>query len=159
MIHANAFQLFAAVAAGAAACGYSAVQFVRARISRSWPTVDGEVAESRLVERRDHDGDAVEFEYVSYRYRVRDRPYRNDRVRFGPQVAPASFLPRFDPEPDDLPDEKSALDARYPRGKHVVVRYNPREPADSVLHAEVNVGAWALLVGGALIEIVVFWGR
>jgi hypothetical protein len=128
-----------------AACGYAAFQLGRAALASRWPVVEGEIGGTRLVRRVDSDGSSRDYDYVSYRYRVGDRPYRNDRVRFGPQVAPTSIVPEADPSPANA-WASADLERRYPTGRRVRVRYNPRRPEDSVLHAAPSASVWIILV-------------
>ena len=134
---------------GLAACGYSAFHLGRALLATRWPAVDGEIGGTRLVRRLDADGPSVDHDYVAYRYRVGDRPYRNDRVRFGPQIAPTSIVPEADPPPDNA-WAAADLERRYPTGQRVRVRYNPRRPQDSVLHVGPSASVWVILATGLL---------
>ena len=127
-----------------AACGYAIFQLGRAALASRWPVVDGEIGGTRLVHRVDADGDSSDYDYVAYRYSVGGRPYRNDRVRFGPQVAPTSIVPEADPPPSDA-WAAADLARRHPRGQPVLVRYNPRRPQDSVLHAAPSASVWVIL--------------
>ena len=127
-----------------AACAYAIVQVGRAVLASRWPVVDGEIGGTRLVHRMDADGHSADYDYVTYRYRVGDRPYRNDRVRFGPQIAPTSIGPAAHPPPDNA-WAAADLARRYPRGQAVRVRYNPRRPQDSVLHAAPSASVWVIL--------------
>jgi len=135
------------------ACGSGAVyalfQIGRALSAQRWPSVEGEIASTRLVRRRSGDDSSVDSEYISYRYEVDNRPYRNDRVRFGPVIAPRSILPGTDPEPK-APYSTAALARRYPQGMRVRVYYNPRNPADSVLYRTPSFEVWVILGAGLL---------
>ena len=138
------------VLVGAAlACGYACIQVARALLASRWPTVEGEIAGTRLVRRYDGDAQSADYDYVAYRYQVNGQPYRNDRVRFGPQVTPQSVVPALDPEPNS-PRDTAALAARYPRGKPVRVYYNPRRPEESVLYPMPNLTVWVILAAGVM---------
>ena len=129
---------------------YALSQIGRALNAQRWPFVEGEIASTRLVRRESGDHTtSIDSEYVSYRYEVDDRPYRNDRVRFGPVIAPRSILPGTDPEPN-APYASAALAQRYPQGKRVRVYYNPRNPADSVLYRTPSFEVWVILGAGLL---------
>ncbi len=116
---------------------------VQCVLARRWPSVQGEVAENRLVRRRGRAG-STDYAYVAYRYEVDGRPYRNDRMRFGPQVRPASIVPSFDPAPQT--DAATRLAEEFPQGRPVRIYYNPRNPAASVLYRTPNVAVWGILV-------------
>lgn len=132
-------------AAGAATL-YGLLVCLQALRAQQWPSVEGEIASTRLVYRSDADGGS-DYPYVAYRYRVAGKPYRGDRVRFGPQVLPSSVVPALDPAPGS-PSASQALAARYPRGQQIRVYYNPRNPADSVLHPSPNATVWCILIAG-----------
>ena len=131
------------VACGLGASAYALMAIVRADRAKKWPVVDGEVADTRVF-----DVDDTQFEQVSYRYAVGGQPYRNDRVRFGALLAPPSTLRNARTANDSAGN--AALARRYPRGSRVVVRYNPRQPADSTLYAEVAGEVWIYLLLGAV---------
>ena len=141
--------------AGGAGLGYVAWMVASALRAQSWPSVEGEIAATRLVRRETTDDDGFsrehDYQYVSYRYSVAGQPYRNDRVAFGPLVAPRSILPGDDPEPD-APEAAAQLAREYPRGQRVRVRYNPRDPAESVRDPSVAGMVWiiALIAGLAV---------
>jgi Protein of unknown function (DUF3592). len=116
------------VAGAAGGCAYSFYYIALAARAARWPAGDGEIAQTRLV-RRTVDDESTDFEYVAYRYSVDGQPYRNDRVTFGPVVAPDSIVPSLDRSSRADPD----LARRYPNGSPVKVHYNPSDPADSVL--------------------------
>jgi hypothetical protein len=141
----------AAVVGGAGACGYALFQFVRAGLASRWPTTEGEIAGTRLVHRGGSTATdpGAEYDYVAYRYRVDGQPFRNDRVRFGPVIAPSSILPGADQPPDD-PAGARALAERYPTGMPVRVYYNPKDPADSVLHPMPSITVWIILFVGLI---------
>jgi hypothetical protein len=138
--------LFGTVCGGGAL--YALFQIGRSLSAQRWPSVEGEIASTRLVHRYEQDGD-TDYEYVAYRYEVDGKPYRNDRVRFGPQVVPSSIMPTVDPEPNS-PYAAAALARRYPRGTSVRVYYNPRDPADSTLHRAPSFAVWVILGVGVL---------
>ena len=150
--------MLAPVVGGMAGLAYTATVFASAWRARSWPSVAGEIAATRLVRRETTSGgenDASterDYPYVAYRYTVAGQPYRNDRVVFGPVVAPRSMLPGVDPEPD-APDAAARLAAEFPRGKSVRVHYNPQDPADSVLYPSVARSIWVI----AGVAVAVIW--
>ena len=135
--------------AGGAGLGYVGWMVISAWRARSWPSVEGEIAATRLVRRETTDDDGFsrehDYQYVSYRYTVAGQPYRNDRVAFGPLVAPRSILPGDDPEPN-APEAAARLAREYPPGQRVRVLYNPRDPAESVLEPSVVGMVWIIAV-------------
>jgi hypothetical protein len=135
---------FSLVATGASV--YALAQIGLAIRASRWPSVEGEIAQTRLVHRLDADGYSTDYPYVAYRYRVDGRAYRNDRVRYGPSVAPSSILPGVDPAPKNSGED--SLARTYPDGKPVRVYYNPRDPADSVLFLAPDWTVWVILTAG-----------
>jgi len=87
-------------AAGVAAL-YALLVCLQALRAQQWPSVEGEIASTRLVRRYDEDG-STDYPYVAYRYHVAGKPYG--------------------------------------------VYYNPRNPADSVLHPSPNLFVWCILI-------------
>ena len=141
---------------GIAVFAYALSEITRAALATRWPTVEGEIAGTRLVHRMDEEGDSTDYDYVAYRYQVDGRPYRNDRIRFGPVVAPSSIIPTVDPPPNN-PRAAAELARRYPTGQRVRVRYNPRDPRESVLYAEASPTIWIMLVAGAALGFLGAW--
>jgi hypothetical protein len=133
---------------GATGLAYVAHCWQRARAARTWPTVTGELAERRLLQRGGelYGQHGVLVEYVSYRYRVGGRPYRNDRVGFGPALAPRSVYGTAEPAPS-LPEGawvQRRAETALPTGSAVRVYYDPADPRDSTLLPVVRPGAWLL---------------
>ena len=143
------------------ACGiaviYAITQIGRGILASRWPTVEGEIADTRLVHRSGGEG-VGDYEYIAYRYSVNGRPYRNDRVRFGPEVAPSSIVPEFDPEPN-RPSGAAALAREYPRGRRVRVYYNPQRPEESVLYLTPNLMVWGILAAAGVIGYATLFGH
>lgn len=125
---------------------YGLLVCLQALRARQWPSVEGKIHTARRARRYDESG-ATDYRYVTYRYSVAGTPYHNDRVRFGPRVSPSSVVPALDPDPD-FPEAFQVLDAGHPRGTQIRVHYNPRNPADSVLHPSPNITVWCILAAG-----------
>jgi len=138
------------IAGGIAASSYSLYQLGRAVHATRWPSTDGEIAQTRIVNRPGDDGGP--YEYVAYRYRVHGQPFRNDRVRFGlPVVGPSSRIPGVDMSAHA---SGSVLVDRFPTGTSVRVYYNPLRPEDSVLNLVPDWTVWLLLaIGGACLYL------
>jgi hypothetical protein len=149
-------QLLTLLACGTAAV-YSLVQIGMAVRARRWPSVEGEIASARMVRVAASDGTDLQ-EYVAYRYTVAGRPYRNDRLRFGPQVAAPSPVPQFDREPN-TPSAQAALERQYPRNQRVRVYYNPDRPEESVLHLAPSVWVWVILVTAGIFAYATLFGH
>lgn len=145
-------QNLAVLAAAGLACAYAAIQFGRALLARRWPSVDGEIIDARLV----HSGGGQSRDYVDstvrYQYHVAGQSYSSSRVRFG-RLAPTSWIPAR-----DHPASAAALAQRYPRGKEVRVRYNPRHPESSILYLTPDFRVWVILAAGIYLAYAAIHG-
>jgi uncharacterized membrane protein YqaE (UPF0057 family) len=119
----------------------------RARLSRTWPTVPGKVQSSK-IERRITGLPAVLWRLaLSYDYSVSGMGYQGDAVQFGPKYISSREL-------------IDAFAIRYPAGADVTVRYDPDDPATSVLEtcdemAQQNSWQiWILFLAPVVISIV-----
>lgn len=119
-------------------------RILTASATESWPTVDGEVAVSRVIARSTFDSDSgtsgTAYEaIIIYRYMVDGTQHTGHRIayyRLGN-------------------DNSRSADKQYPAGEPVKVSYNPADPSDAVLQPgagpenfiRVGLGAIATLVG------------
>ena len=99
----------------------------------------GTVADARHIDVQDPDGERKTSLRVTYRYRVHDKPYRNDRRQFGPEV---------------LTLTGGSIDPKYEPGASITVFYNPDDPSDSVLEAGLRPGALVGLVMGCILCLI-----
>lgn len=128
-------------------CGYLLVQTVRIAVALRWPTIEGEIVGAYLIQGGvDARGLA---ERVTYRYRVDGQLFVNDRVRFGPQPQHASIVPA-----SGHPPAMTAVAEEYPVGHRVLVRYNPRRPQDSILHAQPNFAVFVIFAATVVCLLV-----
>lgn len=105
----------------------------------SWPVAEGEVMESRATPGNHRDsGPRV---VVVYTYRVDGREYKGDRIDFDVSTWDGR------PVPESL--------ARYPKGKRVEVRYDPRDPARCALERVVYDFGDKILIHGPTVLYVV----
>jgi hypothetical protein len=122
---------FVFVAAGVAMSYFGVRTFQNAQASTEWPSVRGQVTESR-VGTHDSDGTTMYSAEVVYEYTVNDRHYVNDRIKFGEG---SSSNPR--------PAHNTV--AAYPVGASVDVYYSPDDPLNAVLEpGKSGFGVWAL---------------
>lgn len=143
------------IGCGLLALGYVAHCMIFARRVRRWPITEGTVAQTRILERTDGDGDVQYHRYISYTYCVGDRRYGNDRVGIGPSVRPSSIVL---PPPAELSsvayrEAAAALEQEYPPGAVVQVHYNPAAPQQSVVDPTVR-GAVVFIGGLALLALL-----
>ena len=128
-------------------CGYALVQAVRVATAMRWPMVEGQILSAYLVQ-NGFDSRGL-FERITYSYDVDGQRFVNDRVRFGPQPQRrVSIVPAA-----GHPPATTAAGEQYPVGRRVQVRYNPRRPQDSVLHAQPNFAVF--VIGAAAVVCLV----
>ena len=110
-----------------------------------WPTVQGTILSSRVVEYTDSDGKEWRSRYVRFAYEVNDIPYSAEQQLRGAWVGE---------------------DSRYPNGKTVIVYYDAAKPEMAVIEPMKVSLAWkswaiiALFVFFAVgCMLIVRWGR
>lgn len=108
---------FASVLSGAAviALAVSVRNLMRARQSRTWPTVEGTIVEAQVVAR--NKGSRAK---IVYRYRVAGTDYEGTRVVIGGQW-------------DTNHDGAAKVVRRFPQGSTAKVALDPADPGYSVL--------------------------
>lgn len=117
------------VVAGLALLWAGTTEWRHARASASWPTAPGIVETSQsTVQRRSR------HVHIGYAYEVQAVRYRSSRVAFG-SYSPAAGRRWL---------------RQYPVGATVTVRFDPRDPATSVLEPRVIEGNWVMPSFGAL---------
>jgi hypothetical protein len=131
------------LAGGLVGSAYLLAQVVRIAIASRWPTVEGEITGAYLIQ-RGFDARGLS-ERVTYRYTVGGKEFLNDRVRFGPQPQRSSIVPA-----SGHPPATTAIAEQYPVGRRVLVRYNPRRPQESLLHAQPNFAVFVILAATAV---------
>ncbi|MBT6155636.1 MAG: DUF3592 domain-containing protein, partial [Planctomycetaceae bacterium] len=109
--------------------------------SKSWPTTDGKIIESR-VEREKSVGDSVDDQQykavVKYEFTVEGTEYTSDRVAFGIGTS------------NHRSDAKKIVN-EYPARRTVAVHYSPDDPSDAVLEAGMGGFAIIILIVGPII--------
>ena len=129
----------------------------RARQSRSWPSVEGVVERSAVVQRTRTTADADDSDVytadVAYRYRVQGRDYSATRITMMDYSSSAA---------------RHAQDivAQYPAGAPVRVYHHPADPSDAVLEPGGTRGipilgliGWAFALAGLLFLYASLTGR
>lgn len=115
----------------------------RADAAAKWPTTTGEVLSSNVVEETGRDSDGhLETTYtpvVRYAYEVGGQSHVGIRIR----VSDVAFGRRKKAE---------EIVARYPEGARVQVRYDPADPASTVLET-VKPGVGTAIFGGVLLTL------
>ena len=101
---------------------YAIYRFVWYQRTESWPTAEGRVLRSEVVETRTDSGNATIYEArVAYEYEVYGQRYEGDTVNLGGDIW-TSARGRAD-----------RVSACYPVDATVLVRYNPKKPGKSGL--------------------------
>jgi uncharacterized protein DUF3592 len=120
----------------------------RARLSRTWPTVPGQVQSSEM-ERRITGLPAVLWRLaLSYSYRVSENSYRGDAVQFGAKYVSSKELIQ-------------AQAKKYPPGAAITVHYDPDDPGTSVIETSDEMARqnswqiWLYFLTPIVISIVV----
>lgn len=122
---------------GLALVAPGAIALWRASASAAWPATAG-----TIVMGRDTLGSTLPDGRLVYAYDVAGRRYYGNRRRFGQVGSPSGS------------DAAEAVAARYPRGRAVPVRYDPRRPDLAVL--EPGVSTEAYLLPGAGLAFLLF---
>ena len=134
------------VAAGAVVA--YVMQLREGRASKSWPTTDGKIVSSKVVEEKeeveseDSNGRKEWTTEITYRpeirfaYRVGDNSYATDTWKPGATVGYGT------------PKRAEAAVARYTPGQSVTVHYDPAHPDTAVIEPGNTEGAGVILVVG-----------
>jgi len=107
-----------------AGCVKSLLKLYKAYISTKWPEYSATIVESAYEEVEDFEGGVVYRVIITYRYMVGGEQYENSNYDFCNQSVHQY--------------EREQLLARYPVGKIIAVRVNPKNPASAVIVAGVT---------------------
>lgn len=111
--------------------------------SKSWPTVEGTITETRIDRTRNSKGGTYETPVVRYRYEVDGKAYHRGKLSLDGTVTTSWF------------ESVSSVIARYVVGKPVKVYYDRQHPENAVLEPGTTAGMWATLWPGALFWFVI----
>lgn len=119
--HMTFFALFISIffVVGFALLGYGIHSYHKGRVSRSWPQTVATINRCEIKEDSDSDGTTWKVE-VGYSYSVAGSDYSGDRVAFGYSGSSTRA-------------EHRAIYDKIHRAKSVYVRYDPENPASSVI--------------------------
>jgi hypothetical protein len=123
------------VVAGIVLLWAGTAEWRHARASAAWPTTPGIVEKSYFTIHR-----RTRHVHIIYSYEVQATSYRSNRVAFG-SYSPAAGTRWL---------------REYPVGAPVTVRFDPKEPATSVLEPRLVEGNWVMPSFGALFLTVGF---
>ena len=134
--------------------GHQVIQAVR---SSSWPTVEGMVTESTVVQSTGKRNRKTDVPQITYRYSVDGIEYVGTRFYFGSQY-PESWTTGA----KWTTDTKEYI-ARYPPGTLLRVHYDPEDAATSVIEAGLKspavlpVAFSIVVFVGGIVLVVVAW--
>lgn len=131
--------VFFAAGVGLSWWGWTILQDARA--SSGWPSVQGQITQSVVVEDRDEDGTSYEAD-VRYEYVVNDQRYNGDVVNFGEYSGSRSHA--------------EGIVNRYSVGQTVAVYYDPGEVTTAVLEPGVSTSSYFVLAMGLCFASVPF---
>jgi hypothetical protein len=116
----------------------------RADESKAWPTSQGRILESKLVESTSTDSDGMESTSytptVRYSYEVAGKTYESDRLNRGAAMGLGLGAARN-------------IVGRYPAGATATVHYNPDSPAEAALETTAQGGTVLRIMGILLVVL------
>lgn len=116
-----------------------------ANVSKSWPKTRGQITRSEVLETHKNlekkPAEASRWSQVVYEYVVDGKWHNCDRIGFG----------KYE---DGKAETALEVTARYPKGAHVVVHYDPADPGNAVLEAGAAGESYGVLALGGLVTIV-----
>lgn len=111
----------------------------KADASQSWPSINGQVTESRVDHSTsiDSDGDqrASYTPVVRYTYQVMGQTYTGKNISFGGQPSYGN------------PGKAQAALERFPAGEVIAVYYNPENPSEAVLERQAGGATLSMVIG------------
>jgi hypothetical protein len=111
--------------------------------SKNWPSTRGVITASTLATDNSNNGTNSSVTYgasVKYSYSVAGQPLTGTKVTFGDYST-------------SNPAHANSVRGRYPRGREVVVYYDPEDPSYAVLERDIG-GNWILLVVGGIFAAI-----
>lgn len=136
------------VGAGLGVLGLGGFTYLTYAGSDDWVQANGEIDSAEVEVSSSDDGDTY-FARINYTYYVQDEPYKSDRVYFG-------YGGNW--EMSSSGDGAYELVEEYPRGKEVIVYYDPDDPSMSVLEKRANSIVYILMGVGVAMILGGFFG-
>ena len=117
-----------------------------AKASAEWPRVRGEVVSSRVVQSRDTDKKTKFRADVVYEYAVEGTEFQSDTISFGMESTSSKAA--------------HSVRRRFPKGKDVMVSYDPESPETAVLEPGASWGSYGVLGVGLVFFVagLLFFG-
>jgi hypothetical protein len=123
--------LFAGIVIGL----YGIYKIYKGYESQNWPTTEGRITDSRLAGAKRILGRRA---YIKYEYFVDGKHY------VSPQISYTFIIGNYSSSIETL--------RKYPKGKAVIVYYNPDSPRDAVLETEISGRiSWLFILSGLAI--------
>jgi|GEM_PF-3895251 len=151
--------LLAALLIGLALFAYTGYSAYKSVAAQSWSRTSGTITESRTKRTRSRSYSRSRSRsrsrtsaVIRYKYRVGGKSYEKNRLSFG---GFNYFSVNFGK--DFKTGFYKSLE-KYPKGKSVVVYYNPNRPGDSVLETHLQPGFYLLLLAAGALTGFAVWG-
>jgi hypothetical protein len=130
--------------AGIATLGYGIISSMEAFYSQSWPAVEGVITLSQVdsyLSESDSGTTTMYHPQVSYNFSVNDQDYHGDVINMD------------DISTSDIRAAEKII-ARYPKGKVVLIYYDPGRPEKAVLEPGLTGGLFIPLSIGIIITLL-----
>ena len=144
---------------GLALFAYTGYAAYKSTVAQSWSKTGGTISESRTKRTRSRSYRRGRRRYsnrttavIKYKYYVGGKSYEKDRLSFG---GFNFFSVNFGK--DFRTGFYKSLE-KYPKGKSVVVYYNPNQPGDSVLETQLQPVFFLLLLAAGALTGFCVWG-
>ncbi len=115
--------------------GWGIRSYLKGQTSRAWPTSPGVLTDCELVEDSDSEGTTWQVK-VKYQYEAAGSLYTSERLAFGYGGSSTK-------------EEHRAIYDKLISGAGIVVRYDPNDPAESVIAAGFNRSTLIVLIFAA----------
>ena len=115
----------------------------QAHASKTWPTVEGTVTESRVetIKPQDRNDGPTYQAVVSFDYEVQKTSYNSSRIWFGGEISTNDQA------------EMQNIASQYVEGQKTTVYYDPQNPAEAVLQPGAFFSTYLLMIFGAVFAV------
>lgn len=114
--------------------------------AKSWPTVQGTITSCKFENRANQKGDVKGKAIIKYKYQVKGKPYKNDKLS-------------FDTNGVHSRDAQKAIFEKLKAVKQIKVYYNPDDPRQSALSCETSGDMYfSLIIGTVCLSIALGLG-
>ena len=110
----------------------------QAKASENWPTTEGIIKSSEVIEKRDDDSGLIYSANILYSYTVKNQAMESNQVWFSAGYSSSSR------------EEFQRTVIKYPVGKKVKVYYDPDDPVVAVLNPGAFISTYIFLYFGRI---------